>query len=167
MRAAVVFTTHALRRMLEHRIRSEQVREVLERGEVIESYPDDTPLPSYLMLGTGAGRVLHVVAADDPAADRDHDLRARPPRVRDGLQDQEEALMRCVICKGGEVRPGTTSFTVERGEMTLVLKGIPARVCSQCGEAYFDEATTRRIEEIAERMQHTGVQVAVQDYAAA
>ena len=50
-------------------IRSEQVREVLERGAAIENYPDDTPLPSYLMLGTGAGRVLHVVAADDSEAD--------------------------------------------------------------------------------------------------
>jgi len=75
--------------------------------------------------------------------------------------------MRCVICKAGEVKPGATSFTVERGEMTLVLKGVPARVCSQCGEAYFDETTTKHIEEIAEKASHTGVQVAVQDYAAA
>jgi YgiT-type zinc finger domain-containing protein len=75
--------------------------------------------------------------------------------------------MKCVICKTGEVKPGTTSFSVERGEMTLVLKRVPARVCDQCGEAYVDEATTRRIEEIAERVQEAGVQVAVQDYVAA
>ena len=75
--------------------------------------------------------------------------------------------MRCVICKTGEVKPGTTSFTVERGEMTLVLKGVPARVCGQCGEAYFDEGTTKHIEEIAARASDVGVQVAVQDYVAA
>ena len=75
--------------------------------------------------------------------------------------------MRCVICKSGELEPGATSFTVEREGMTLVLKGVPARVCSQCGEAYFDEATTKRIEEIAERAHHTGVHLAVQDYEAA
>jgi YgiT-type zinc finger domain-containing protein len=75
--------------------------------------------------------------------------------------------MTCVICKTGDVTPGTTSFSVERGEMTLVLKRVPARVCDQCGEAYFDEDTTRRIEEIAEKVQDAGVQVAVQDYAAA
>ena len=75
--------------------------------------------------------------------------------------------MKCVICKTGEVKPGTTSFSVERGEMTLVLKRVPARVCDQCGEAYFDEATARRIEEIAERVQEADVQVAVQDYVAA
>ena len=84
-----------------------------------------------------------------------------------GLQDEEEALMRCVICKTGEVKPGTTTFTVERDQMTLVLKEVPARVCQQCGEAYFDEATTQRIEEIAKAAELNGVQVAVQDYAAA
>ncbi len=75
--------------------------------------------------------------------------------------------MRCLICKSSEVKPGRTSFTIERGDMTLVLKGVPARVCGQCGEAYFDEATTKRIEEIAEKLRHAGVQVAVQEYAAA
>jgi YgiT-type zinc finger domain-containing protein len=75
--------------------------------------------------------------------------------------------MTCVICRSGELRPGTTSFSVDRGQMTLVLKGVPARVCNQCGEAYFDETTTRRIEEIADRVEHAGVQVAVQDYVAA
>ena len=74
--------------------------------------------------------------------------------------------MRCVICKSSEVKPGTTSVTIERGEMTLVLKGVPARVCGQCGEASFDEATTKRIEEIAEKVRRAGVQVAVHEYAA-
>jgi YgiT-type zinc finger domain-containing protein len=67
--------------------------------------------------------------------------------------------MRCVICKSGEVKPGTTTFTVERDQMTLVLKEVPAGVCQQCGEAYFDEATTRRIEEIAEAAERRGTQV--------
>lgn len=58
--------------------------------------------------------------------------------------------MPCVICKAGSVIPDKASLTIERGEMTLVLKGIPARVCTKCGEAYFDEETTRRIEAIAD-----------------
>ena len=75
--------------------------------------------------------------------------------------------MRCVICKAGDVKPGVTSFTIERENMTLVLKGIPARVCGQCGEAYFDEATTKRIEAIAAKAEQTGIHLAVQDYVAA
>src|SRR6266508_3519137 len=64
----LIFTTHALRRMLKHGIRSGQVREALERGERIEEYPEDMPFPSYLVLGV-SGRVLHVVAADDSDQD--------------------------------------------------------------------------------------------------
>jgi hypothetical protein len=54
--------------MLRYRILSRQVRVVLESGERIEEYPEDEPLPSYLMLGE-AGRVIHVVAADDAEVD--------------------------------------------------------------------------------------------------
>ncbi len=39
---------------------------MIENGEVIEEYPDDTPYPSRLVLGRRHGRPLHVVAADDP-----------------------------------------------------------------------------------------------------
>ena len=42
--------------------------------------------------------------------------------------------MKCVICKNGEVTPGTTTVTLERGQTTLVVKGVPARVCMTCGE---------------------------------
>jgi len=43
MQASLLFTTHPLRRMLKHGIRSEQIREVLERGEtnVITAYEPD------------------------------------------------------------------------------------------------------------------------------
>jgi len=73
----------------------------------------------------------------------------------------------CVVCKSGEVSPGTTTLTVERGRMTVVLKEIPAQVCDSCGEAYFDEATTARVEQIVDKLQHSGVEVAVQGFEAA
>ncbi|MHB1605111.1 MAG: DUF4258 domain-containing protein [Leptospirales bacterium] len=39
----------------------------LGSGEVIASYPDDTPYPSVLMLGYVQDRPLHVVAGRNPA----------------------------------------------------------------------------------------------------
>jgi hypothetical protein len=39
---------------------------VLRNGEAIESYPDDKPYPSCLLLGMVRGQALHVVAARDP-----------------------------------------------------------------------------------------------------
>lgn len=45
-----------------------EIEYVLDHGDEIETYPDDTPFPSRLMLGSPSGRPLHVVAADEPAA---------------------------------------------------------------------------------------------------
>jgi len=75
--------------------------------------------------------------------------------------------VRCVICKHGEVTPGTTTVTLERGTTTLVVKGVPARVCQTCGEVYVDEATTRDLLEAAAAAERTGVQVEVRQFAAA
>ncbi|HVA88767.1 MAG TPA: type II toxin-antitoxin system MqsA family antitoxin [Chloroflexota bacterium] len=75
--------------------------------------------------------------------------------------------MRCVICKLGETAPGPATITLERGAMTLVIKGVPARVCRNCGEVYVDEAITTRLIEEAERAARAGVQVDVRAYVAA
>lgn len=44
----------------------EDVRAVVDGGEIIKSYPDDTPYPSCLLLGWVNARPLHIVAADAP-----------------------------------------------------------------------------------------------------
>ncbi len=75
--------------------------------------------------------------------------------------------MKCVICKHGETRSGTTTVTLEREGMTLVFKGVPAQVCQNCGEAYLDEATTARLLMTAEEAARAGVQVDVREYVAA
>lgn len=75
--------------------------------------------------------------------------------------------MKCVVCKTGETAPGQATITLERGSSIVVLKKVPARVCSNCGEEYVDEAQTRRALAIAEELSDAGVQVEVRDYIAA
>lgn len=75
--------------------------------------------------------------------------------------------MTCVICKHGDTIPGTVTVTLERGGMTLVIKGVPARVCYNCGEAYLDEAISRQLLEAAEKAVRSGVQVEIREYVAA
>lgn len=58
-------TGHAARRIAERSIRHDEIQEVLTNGKVIQRYDDDTPFPSYIILGWPSGRPLHVVAADD------------------------------------------------------------------------------------------------------
>ncbi|RME12894.1 MAG: DUF4258 domain-containing protein [Ardenticatenia bacterium] len=57
------FRVHALQRMFERRISIEEVRHIVEHGEVIENYPDDKPYPSRLVLGWIGNRPIHVVVA--------------------------------------------------------------------------------------------------------
>jgi len=75
--------------------------------------------------------------------------------------------MKCVICKQGETRPGKATVTLERDGMTLVIKGVPASVCANCGEEYVDEETTARLLKTAEEAVQTGVQVSIREYIAA
>lgn len=75
--------------------------------------------------------------------------------------------MRCVVCKLGETEPGKVTVTLERGAMTLVVKGVPASVCANCGEEYIDEETTNQLLRLAEDAARDGVQVDVRQYLAA
>jgi YgiT-type zinc finger domain-containing protein len=75
--------------------------------------------------------------------------------------------MKCVICKQAETKPGKTTVTLERDGLTLVVKGVPASVCENCGEAYTDEKTTEQLLKTAEEASRTGVQVDVREYVAA
>jgi YgiT-type zinc finger domain-containing protein len=75
--------------------------------------------------------------------------------------------MTCVICKRGETRPGRATVTLERDGMTLVVKEVPARVCTTCGEEYVDEEAATRLLDAAEAAVEDGVQVEVRRYVAA
>lgn len=75
--------------------------------------------------------------------------------------------MECVLCKHGETRPGKTTVTLERGGATVVVKGVPARVCEDCGEGYVDEDAASRLLALADEALKAGVQVEVREYRAA
>ena len=75
--------------------------------------------------------------------------------------------MKCVICTVGQTQPGTASILLERDETALVVRGIPAQVCDNCGEAYFDGETTDELLNILEEAAEAGVQVDVRKYQAA
>jgi len=61
----LIFRLHAIRRIFERNIDEQDIRYVLETGEVIAVYSDDLPYPSYLVLGYCGARPVHVVAADN------------------------------------------------------------------------------------------------------
>ena len=55
------FTRHAFKRAIERNISEQEIREVGNKLEIIEDYPDDKYSPSALLLGfTQSDRPLHI-----------------------------------------------------------------------------------------------------------
>ena len=75
--------------------------------------------------------------------------------------------MTCAICKIGDTRPGQTTVTLERDRTTLVVRGVPAAVCGNCGEEYVDEHATSGLLDLIDQIAHAGVEVEVREYVAA
>jgi YgiT-type zinc finger domain-containing protein len=75
--------------------------------------------------------------------------------------------MKCVICKYGETKPGTTTVKLERDGFTYIVKGVPAQVCSNCGEDYVNESVAGELLTSAEQMAKAGAQVDIRQYKAA
>ncbi|MDE3001182.1 MAG: YgiT-type zinc finger protein [Gemmatimonadota bacterium] len=53
--------------------------------------------------------------------------------------------MNCIHCRG-KMQRSITPFHVDRNGYHLVLDTVPAWVCDQCGEAYFEEREVTAIQ---------------------
>ena len=55
--------------------------------------------------------------------------------------------MKCIHCQSQMTR-GTAPFHIDRRRCHLMLESVPAWVCEQCGEAYFEEREVDAIQEL-------------------
>ena len=74
--------------------------------------------------------------------------------------------MNCVLCKHGQTRPGQATVTLQRGETTVILKGVPAEICENCGEYYLSDDLTGQVLERAEAAVKSGAEVEILRFAA-
>lgn len=74
-----IFRRHALTRMAERNISRADVESVVEEGEIIREYLDDSPYPSRLILGWKDIQPIHVVAADDNSANETYIITVYEP----------------------------------------------------------------------------------------
>jgi YgiT-type zinc finger domain-containing protein len=96
---------------------------------------------------TDLPRPLHVVCAPKeeylvvitvyvPSAEKwEHEFKVRKKK------------MKCLMCQG-EMEPRAVAYTVDRKGYHLYVEDIPAYVCSQCGERFFDEKEVISIQEM-------------------
>ena len=55
----------------------------------------------------------------------------------------------CPIC-GGDLQNGRTSFTVDYTSGLVVVRDVPALVCSQCGESWIQDEIADKLENIVQ-----------------
>ena len=60
--------------------------------------------------------------------------------------------MKCMYCQG-EMKKGEAPFHVDRKDCHLTLDRVPAWVCSQCGESYFEAAEVDAIQDIIQSVE--------------
>lgn len=71
--------------------------------------------------------------------------------------------MSCFMCKG-ELEKKKVSYLVDLGKTIIIIKGVPAKVCKQCGEQYFDDETSENIEKIVEQLKDLEAEVTIINY---
>jgi len=51
---------------------------------------------------------------------------------------------KCPLCRGRK-KPGRTTFTVDLGFGVVVVRDVPATVCSQCGADWIEDRTAAKL----------------------
>lgn len=66
----------------------------------------------------------------------------------------------CPLCGGVRVA-GRIMFSADLGDSVIVIRGVPATVCEQCGEEWIDDATAADLELRSDAARKRGAQVEV------
>ena len=71
--------------------------------------------------------------------------------------------MRCIMCKGN-TSITTHTYIQELDNCIIIIKNVPAFVCSQCGEVYYSDEIAEKLEEIVNRLQAIVKDVGIFEY---
>ena len=74
--------------------------------------------------------------------------------------------MICVMCKTGEYQAGQTTVVFTKGDSAVIIKGVPAMVCDQCGEYILSSEVSKRVLAMAEEAWSKGAEVEIRRFAA-
>ena len=69
----------------------------------------------------------------------------------------------CPLC-GGLKKQGTTTFTVDMDDTLVVIRNVPATLCSLCGNEWFSDEVATSVESIVEEAKNIHRQVEVTQY---
>ena len=71
--------------------------------------------------------------------------------------------MECFKCRGN-LTEKKVNYVVNLEKTIIIIKGVPAKVCIQCGEQYFDDETTENIEKIVNKLKELETEITIVNY---
>ncbi len=71
--------------------------------------------------------------------------------------------MNCFKCEGKLIEK-KVNYMVDLESTIIIIKEVPARVCTQCGEQYFDDETSENIEIIVNKLKDLSTEVTIINY---
>lgn len=69
----------------------------------------------------------------------------------------------CPLCSG-QKKPGTTTFTADLEFGVVVVRKVPATVCSQCGADWIEDKVAKQLENIVNDARRKRLQVEVTSF---
>jgi len=69
-------------------------------------------------------------------------------------------MSRCPMC-GGRRSSGKTTYSVDLGTGVVVVRNVPADICTQCGEEWIGPEAAKALEQIVEKARVARTEVEV------
>lgn len=71
--------------------------------------------------------------------------------------------MICIMC-GGNLEHKNITYKTGQGDNVLIVKNVPALVCSQCGESYFNNDVCSDMEKIEAEARNSATEMYITTY---
>jgi len=71
--------------------------------------------------------------------------------------------MECFMCKGKTERK-IVNYFLDLHHTMIIVKGVPADVCIQCGERYFDNEVMGNLENIVNELKQLSTEMSIVKY---
>lgn len=71
--------------------------------------------------------------------------------------------MNCVMCKG-KLIDGKVNHIVDINGHIIIIKNVPANICTQCGEYYINHKTALILEELIDKVLISNTEVTIINY---
>jgi YgiT-type zinc finger domain-containing protein len=90
--------------------------------------------------------------------------RPTPEQWQDGgKKTKGEKPMKCGICKA-EMEERTVTYTEDIEQSVIVIRHVPAYVCTECGNKWFSGTVASQLEKLVEKSASSSTEVSIVNY---